>query len=565
MENNILEGVRNKCNYKGGRALLFWKKNNKKKKISQNFHFNEVMDILNNKKLKKNMNENATEVKNVFQKDSDFSTRKFHLYGTTPAMAIFISSLVDIEKINRDIIRPLQGKKQDSKTEGDSSSDSKKENLLQLLLDDVLYQCDGKTDGGIQSVIDALLRGKTIIFIEGEEEALLLETFKPEKRGIEQPETERVVRGPRDGFIEQLQSNISLLRYRLPVPEFRVEPMEVGKKTKTKISVCYLDNIASKELVKEVKKRIKDINIDRILDAGYIEQFIQDNPRSPFPQVQNTERPDKAVGNILEGRVVILVDGSPFALILPAIFNQFYHTSEDYNERWLITSIIRLIRFMALIFSLTFSSFYIAILSFHPEMIPAKFVVAASSGRAGVPFPVVVEVLLMEIAMEILREATVRMPQQVGGALSIVGVLVIGQAAVMAGFVSPITVVIIAMSTIGSFATPSYNAATAFRMLRFPLIILSGMFGLLGLSVGLMFIINHMLSLRSFGIPYLAPVSPGNYEGFKDSLIRAPLRWLRERPAQLHPQDAKRVDGGKKRGPTNTLQDSKGGDSDGQT
>ena len=188
--------------------------------------------------------------------------------------------------------------------------------------------------------------------------------------------------------------------------------------------------------------------------------------------------------------------------------------------------------------------------------------VAASSGRAGVPFPVVVEVLVMEVSMEILREATVRMPQQVGGALSIVGVLVIGQAAVMAGFVSPITVVIIAMSTIGSFATPSYNAATAFRMLRFPLIILSGMFGLLGLSVGLMFIINHMLSLRSFGIPYLAPVSPGNLQGFKDSVIRAPLRWLKERPAQLHPQDVTRVASGVKKGSANTLQDNEGGKSD---
>ncbi len=295
--------------------------------------------------------------------------------------------------------------------------------------------------------------------------------------------------------------------------------------------------------MEEVKKRIQDIKIDRILDAGYIEQFIQDNPRSPFPQVQNTERPDKAAGNILEGRITILVDGSSSSLIVPSVFNQFYHTSEDYNERWLITSITRVIRFMALIFSLTFSSFYITVLSYNPEMIPAKFVVAAASGRAGVPFPVVVEVFLMEVAMEILREATVRMPQQVGGALSIVGVLVIGQAAVMAGFVSPITVVIIAMSTIGSFATPSYNAATAFRMLRFPLILLSGAFGLLGLATGLMFVMNHMLSLRSFGVPYLAPVTPGNYQGFKDSLIRAPLDWLRNRPALLHPQNIKRVDG----------------------
>jgi spore germination protein KA len=507
-------------------------------------------------KISTNLTETFDQVGGIFQKDTDFSTKKFHLLGKIPAVAIFISSLVDNEKINRDIIKPLQEK---------TLPQEQPPSLTRWLLEDVLYHCDGIEENKVANLIERLLRGSTVLLIEGSEQALILDTFKPEKRGIEQPETERVVRGPRDGFIEQMQTNISLLRYRLPVPEFRVEPMEVGEKTKTKISVCYLDTIVSEELVKEVKKRIKDIKIDRILDAGYIEQFIEDNPRSPFPQVQNTERPDKAIGNVLEGRVVILVDGSPFALIVPAVFNQFYHTSEDYNERWLVTSLIRLIRFVALIFSLTFSSFYVSVLSFHPEMIPAKFVVAASSGRAGVPFPVVVEVLLMEIAMEILREATVRMPQQVGGALSIVGVLVIGQAAVMAGFVSPITVVIMAMSTIGSFATPSYNAATAFRMLRFPLIILSGMLGLLGLSIGLMFIINHMLSLRSFGVPYMAPVSPGNFEGAKDTLFRAPLRWLKERPAQLYPHDRKRVDGGKKKGPTNSLQDSKGGNKDGQT
>ncbi|CAM3403823.1 spore germination protein [Marinicrinis lubricantis] len=417
-------------------------------------------------------------------------------------------------------------------------------------------------------MLDGLLRGKTVIVIEGEAQAILLDTYKPEIRGISQPETERVVRGPRDGFIEQIHTNISLLRHRLPVPEFRAEAMEVGTRTKSKVAICYVDGIVDKELLSEVKKRIERIQIDRVLDAGYIEQFIEDNPRSPFPQVQNTERPDKVVGNILEGRIAIVVDGTPFTLLVPAVFNQFYHTSEDYNERWMITSVIRLIRFVALIFSLTFTSLYVTVLSFHPEMIPAKFMVAAASGRAGVPFPVFIEVLLMEIAMEILREATVRMPQQVGGALSIVGVLVVGQAAVQAGFVSPITVVIIAMSTIGSFATPSYNAATAFRMLRFPLIVLSGSFGLLGLATGLMLIINHMLSLRSFGIPYMAPVTPGSFNGLKDSLIRAPLAWMRRRPPRLHAPDAVRVSSKgigsknkKKMGKSSVFRGRKGGDS----
>lgn len=480
------------------------------------------------------LTENIAYLKHIFQTDFDFSTREFRIGGVIPAAAVYITSLADSEVINRDILRPLQEKNEELNIR-------QTDDLLEVLLTNVLYHHQAETNKQWSKLLDELLLGKTLIFIDGQKQALIFDTIKLEKRSIEQPETERVVRGAREGFIEQLPTNVMLLRYRLPVSDFRVEVMDIGSRTKTKVAICYLENIANRALLREVKKRIKRIQIDRVLDAGYMEQLIQDTPFSPFPQVQNTERPDKAVGNILEGRVVLLVNGSPYALIVPATFNQFYQTSEDYNERWLMTSIVRFIRFMALIFSLTFSSLYITVLSFHPEMIPAQFVVAAASGRAGVPFPAVVEVLLMEVAMEILREATVRMPQQVGGALSIVGVLVIGQAAVMAGFVSPITVVIIAMSTIGSFATPSYNAATAFRMLRFPLIILAGTFGLVGLACGLIFILNHMLGLRSFGIPYMSPVSPGNAQAFKDSFIRAPLKWLHERPQELEPQDKFRV------------------------
>jgi len=244
---------------------------------------------------------------------------------------------------------------------------------------------------------------------------------------------------------------------------------------------------------------------------------------------------------LLEGRVIILMNGSPFALIAPSVFSQFYQTAEDYNERFLLVSFVRLSRLVALVFSLIFPSLYVAVISFNPELIPTEFAVAVAGGRAGVPFPTVIEVLLMEISMEVLREATIRLPQQVGGALSIVGVLVVGQAAVAAGFANPITVVIIALTTIGSFATPAYNAALALRLLRFPLVILAGMFGLYGVTVGLLLIINHMLSLKSFGVPYLTPVVPGNFQGMKDTLIRGPLWWMRQRPTMLQPYNQNRM------------------------
>jgi spore germination protein KA len=500
------------------------------KKELQPKYSSKALEEANNTQINSDLQTSFENIKKAFHKDMDFSYRKFHLFGKIPAIICYFSSIVNVEKIDRTVIKPLQK----------SSPPEEKSKQLDYIVEDVLYHSSTEILEDYKQIFECILQGKVIVFIDGESHALALDAFEPEKRSIEQPETERVVRGPKDGFIEQLQTNIALLRYRLPVPEFRIEKMEVGERTKTNIVICYLDDVVNPELLDEVKKRINKINIDRVLDAGYIEQFIQDTPNSPFPQVQNTERPDKVVGNILEGRIAILVNGTPFALIVPAVFNQFYHTSEDYNERWLSTSIVRIFRLVALIFSLTFSSFYVTVLSFHPEMIPASFVVAASSGRAGVPFPVFFEVLLMEFSMEILREATVRMPQQVGGALSIVGVLVVGQAAVQAGFVSPITVVIIAMSTISSFATPSYNAATAFRLLRFPLIILSGCFGLLGLAAGIMFVTNHMIGLRSFGVPYMAPIAPLNFQALKDSVIRAPLSLQKFRPFKLHPKDKRR-------------------------
>lgn len=298
-----------------------------------------------------------------------------------------------------------------------------------------------------------------------------------------------------------------------------------------------MEGLTNPDLIKEVRKRLSKINIDAILDSGYLEQFIEDNHLSPFPQILNTERPDKVTANLLEGRVAILVDGSPLALIVPTVFSQFYQTVEDYTERFLLMSAIRLVRLVALVFSLVFPSLYVAIISFNPELIPTEFAAAVAGGRAGVPFPAIIEVLVIEISMEVLREATIRLPQQVGGALSIVGVLVIGQAAVAAGFASPITIVVIALTTIGSFATPAYNAALGLRLLRFPLIILAGIFGLYGVMIGIIFIANHLLSLKSFGVPYLSPLVPGKFQGMKDLLIRGPLGWMWERPAFLLPQD----------------------------
>lgn len=486
--------------------------------------------------ISESLEETTSSIKDLLGGSDDFIVHSFQIFGQHGAVLFYFTDITDHVVINNTILKPLKY--------GPPHIDVESIPLHALrdtLLEDTLYHSEGFAERNISILIDSLLRGQSVVVIDGLNEAIVIETRKISQRSIEQPATEQVIRGAREGFIESLGTNISLLRYRLQTPDFRVKSMQIGTKTKSKVAVCYMEGITNPGIVREVNKRLSTIDIDAVLDAGYLEQFIEDNHWSPFPQIQYTERPDKVVANLLEGRVAIMVDGSPMALIVPTVFSQFYQTVEDYTERYVLMSAIRMSRLVALIFSLVFPSLYVAIISFNPELIPTEFAVAVAGGRAGVPFPAVIEVLVIEISMEVLREATIRLPQQVGGALSIVGVLVIGQAAVAAGFSSPITVVIIALTTIGSFATPAYNAALALRILRFPLIILAGVFGLYGVMVGLILITNHLLSLKSFGVPYLSPFVPGNVQGMRDLLTRGPLWKMKNRPSFLHTQDITRL------------------------
>ncbi|WP_441989477.1 spore germination protein [Paenibacillus sp. 2RAB27] len=518
----------------------------------------QIMEANHEASVSTQLEATITYVQQILGENDDFIIRRFCIFSDQPAVVMYFPDLIDKQYLNDHILKPLM------LTSSQEFAKAVSRPMKEFLLNDILYACEGRTETGLNEIIQAIVEGKTVLQVDGITDAFIFSTRHVDKRSITQPETEQVIRGAREGFIEMLGTNLALLRYRLPTPDLRIKTIRIGRITKSKVALCYIDGIVNPALVEEVFRRLSLIDIDGILDVGYLEQFIEDNHLSPFPQIQNTERPDKAVANLLEGRVILLVDGSPFALILPTVFSQFYQTVEDYSERYLLVSFIRLSRLVALVFSLIFPSLYVALISFNPELIPTEFAVAVAGGRAGVPFPSVIEVLIMEISMEVLREATLRLPQQVGGALSIVGVLVVGQAAVAAGFISPITVVIIALTTIGSFATPAYNAALALRLLRFPLVILSGIFGLYGVMIGLILIANHMLSLKSFGVPYLSPLVPGNFQGMKDTLARLPLWSMPKRPALLHTPNDTRL--GKitkemsEEAPNNTLDPLKVGD-----
>jgi hypothetical protein len=376
-----------------------------------------------------------------------------------------------------------------------------------------------------------ILDGKIIVFFEGDSRMIAFPLTNFEKRTSSEASNENVIRGPREAFLEDIHTNVTMIRRRIKSPDLKMEQLVIGKYTKTKVIISYLEGLCSDDLIEEVKQRISRIKMDGILASSYIEECIDDRPLSPFPQSQKTERPDVAAAALLEGRVVILVDGDPIPLIAPVNFYMFLQAAEDYYQRYFLTSFIRLARYGWLIVSLTFPSFYIAITTFHPEMIPTSLLLSVAASRENVPFPSIVEAFLMELAFEALREAGIRTPKAVGQAIGILGAIIIGQAAVQAGIVSAIMVIIVSITGIASFVIPGYDLGFTVRLLRFPIMILAGTFGIFGLMIGVILIYIHIVSLRSFGMPYLSPTAPLRTSDLKDIFFRAPWWLMQRRPS----------------------------------
>jgi hypothetical protein len=369
---------------------------------------------------------------------------------------------------------------------------------------------------------------------------LILSTRKYESRTVAEPEAETEIRGPRDGFVENIETNAALIRRRIKDYGLRFENLKIGQRTKTNISIAYIESLVNESILKEVKIRLNRINVDSILESSYIEEFIEDSPTSVFPQIEHTERPDVVSAAILEGRIAILVDNTPFVLMVPSIFWNFLASGGDYYERYHIGAFLRWLRLLSLFLSLSLSSFYILLTSFHQEMLPTTLALKIAAGRVGVPFPAVIEVFMMEIMLEITKEAGLRMPNPIGQTVGFVGALVIGQGAVSAGLVGPALVIVIAIEAICSFCIPAYNMSNSLRLIKFPLILLSATFGIIGYLAGIIVILLHLLSLRSFGAPYLAPMAPLDLNGLRNIFTRPPWWSMKERPGYSKAKDVRR-------------------------
>ncbi|MGG1514105.1 spore germination protein [Paenibacillus oryzisoli] len=478
--------------------------------------------------------EKTAAIEGIFGQCVDFQRRDFMFCGNPdyPGCCFYVEGLADAAIIDT-ALRALVVKGHEL-VEEPALLATAEEILSSLMFNAAIQACSTFAAG-----IEGVLAGDTLVLIEDVEQPLLVSTKGWKDRSVEEPSSENNVRGPRDGFTESIRTNTALVRRRIKDPMLRIEGMVIGTRSKTDINVVYIEDLVKVGLVDEVKSRLSRIQIDAILESGYIEELIEDAPFSPFNTIQSTERPDKVASSLLEGRVAIFTDNTPVVLIVPTFFWQFIQAPDDYYNRYWVGSFFRIVRYFAFLISLMLPSIYVMLVSFHHEMIPTSLALTIASGREVVPFPVLLEAVLMELAFELMREAGLRMPKPIGQAVSIVGSLIIGQAAVQAGLVSPFMVIVIAITGISSFAIPSYSSSLALRIFRFPLLIASGTLGLLGFSGMFFILLLHALSIRSFGEPYMAPVSPFRQADQRDMMIRFPLWMLDGRPAFA--QDTQRM------------------------
>lgn len=468
--------------------------------------------------LSHSIEENEQTLQSIYAHCYDVVFRSFYIGGERKALLIYIEGLVDVSEMDDNMLSPLM----------EASA---------LEFPEVVDLIEKKVSvGSVQEVntfsdcISEVSSGNSLVLIDGTPKAISVGLTKWESRSITESDAEIVVRGPREGFIETIHVNTSMLRRRIRSPKFKLKTMEIGKYTKTQVILGYIEGIAQENLIKEVENRVQRIDVDGLIDSGELEEFIQDANYSPFPQVLSTERPDVATANLLEGRVILIVDGSPFVLVMPVTFFSFLQIAEDYYARFMIGTLIRWLRYTFLFISLLLPSIYVALFTFHQEMIPTDLLISVASAREQTPFPALVEALLMEVTFEALREAGLRLPKQVGAAVSIVGALVIGEAAVQASIVSAPMVIVVALTGIASFTIPRYPVSISIRVLRFPMIFLAGTLGLLGVIFGIIAIVIHLCTIRSFGVPYLSPIAPLHGDELKDVLIRAPWWTLNKRP-----------------------------------
>lgn len=484
------------------------------------------------KKINRDINSVFDYINKINGNSCDITTRIIKV-GQKKVGYIFLESVSSDDKISDFLVKSLT-----------SDAKSIKFNLFEKIfseLENTINNSKLSTIDTYEDLFYYLASGFTAILVDGYEKVIVVETKSKLDRGIVEATTEAIVRGPKDSFTENYSTNIGLIRKRIKDHNLWFKEIKIGKRTKTKVAIAYLNDVVDKSKVDNTIKKLKKVNIDGILDSGYLREFLTDSNFGDFPKMISSERPDLACSSILDGKIVIMVENSPFVLIVPGLFVDFFHSAEDNYQLPLNVSITRILRFVGFFITILTPALYIALTTFDIELIPSKLLISLATQRQGVPFPTTIEVLILLTAFEILRECDLRMPKQMGASVSIVGALILGDAAVAAGIVSPIAVIIVALTSIGGLLFSDIDVINSIRLWRIIFIIAATTLGLIGVVSAGIILITRLASIDVLGISYLAPFSPLNKEGLRYGIIKFPSSLLKKRPLYLEPKDKVRL------------------------
>lgn len=473
-------------------------------------------------KVNEQMSVNVQQLQSIFSQAPDLIFRSVDSPNGTEAMLVYFDGLVDMNSINNHVLYPL--------IEELSST----EYSLPVTVGNVESTSD------MNQVEKMLLNGKSVLFLPGATEAYIFDTCGWPQRSITDPSIEASIKGSHQGFVETAIQNIALIRRYIPNRELKIKQLKVGTRGENTLSIIYLRDVADPAVLQELTRRVEGLDIDCIINTGELSELIEDSGYSPFPQLLMTERPDSAASHILQGRYVVVVDRSPSVLIGPVSFVSFFQSVDDYSMRWINASFIRLLRFFAFFIALFLPSLYIAFITFNFEVIPIQLILSVAESRERVPFHPFLEAFIMEVTLEMMREAGIRLPAPIGQTVGLVGGIIIGQTAVQAGIVSNIMVIVVASTAIASFIIPNIDMGTAIRFLRFPMMLIAFLYGFVGIVCAAMLLISHLCSLTSLGAAYGSPLAPVRFADLKDTVIRFPLRLMKTRPTGPGPQQLKR-------------------------
>ncbi len=470
--------------------------------------------MLNQESLYPSINDNIELFMRIFPGDSTIKFRKFQhpLVKSFSGCLIHIEGMVSTETLSNHILRPILHFR--------TSEETRDIPFMELLMEGIIEVSELKLSGDLNEILNELLNGSTLLLLEGKEQALLIGTQGWQSRAVMEPGTEKSVIGPREGFTESLITNLSLIRRRVKSPDLKIEFMELGETTHTAVCLCYVESSVSPKILQELTKRLKRLKINALIDSGQLQEMIRDQTLTPFETVGNTERPDAVAGKILEGRIAVLVDGSPFVLTVPFLFIEYFQVSEDYYSNYFFGSFNRLMRFLGEFLAVSVPAIYVALVTYNQEMMPTALLLSIAAARNSVPLPTVAECFVMLLVFEILREAGTRIPTSIGQAVSIVGALVLGQAAVDARVVSAPMVIVVGITGITTLLNVKMKAASIST--RFLLLSLSSFMGLYGYLFGIIGLVIHLMGLRSFGVPYMLTVGSIKETDIKDTLFRSP-------------------------------------------